>query len=339
MSREKKSSFTQNQLFSGLIGAILSCIVTVCVSIWCGSSYVAREYIPIDNIDSLIEQYFVSNGLISDDILELDTNLQFEKISSILSDFQSEQNTYLNNLKEILVSNGIDVEAESLEEIYNIIGSISNEYVALSEEREKNKNQTMAEIMSTRLVVDGEEIDVDIPSSVAAIDGHYFYSESLLNSFLSEAISLDSSSATVYYGNERAEKSVFNSNMITDISNFDEYTVGDGNSFTMGANTYDNGFIENNTDESRFYANLKGEYSKISFVVGHLDGTKMEEATLYIYTKNGNEQYRLLKSFVLTPDMFPEEKTVDINYADGIQVVIEGSFWAKYALADIYLYR
>ena len=127
--------------------------------------------------------------------------------------------------------------------------------------------------------------------------------------------------------------------MITDISDFKTYAVGNGDSFTMGAETYDNGFVENNSNTSRFYANLKGEYSKISFVVGHIDGTNMENSTLYVYTKNGNDQYRLLKTFELTPDMFPEEKTVEINYADGVQIVIEGSFWGRYALADVYLYR
>ncbi len=65
----------------------------------------------------------------------------------------------------------------------------------------------------------------------------------------------------------------------------------------------------------------------------------MENETIYIYTKNGNDQYRLLKTFDLAPDMFPETKSVDINYADGIQIVIEGSYWGKYALADVYLYR
>ena len=84
---------------------------------------------------------------------------------------------------------------------------------------------------------------------------------------------------------------------------------------------------------------IKGEYSKISFVVGHIDGTSLENATMYIYTKNGNEQYRLLKSYDLSSEMFPEEKQVEINYADGIQIVIEGAYYANYAMADIYLYQ
>lgn len=127
--------------------------------------------------------------------------------------------------------------------------------------------------------------------------------------------------------------------MITDEKGFSTYSVGNGSSFRMGTEIYDNGFVQNNGSRSYFYVNLKGEYSKISFVVGHIDGTSLENATMYIYTKNGNDQYRLLKSYDLSPEMFPEEKQVEINYADGIQIVIEGAYYANYAMADIYLYQ
>lgn len=344
MKDEKRENTVKNfvdrqQPFSGIVGALLTIGVTVLLTLLGGSFFVSTQYVSIDSLDVLVNKYFVSAGLVSEDILGLDPTEQFEIIAKDLSNCQASVDAYRTDLENILVSNGIEIEGKSLEEIYGILNNMGQNFALLSEENARFKEQTMAEMISVRLVVDGEEIDVNIPNSVAKIDGHFFYSESLLNSFLNDKISIDLSNSTVYYGNERAEKTVFSTDMITDISGFETYAVGSGNSFTMGTDTYDNGFIEHNTNSSRFYANLKGAYSKISFVVGHIDGTDMENETLYIYTKNGNDQYRLLETFELTPDMFPETKSVDINYADGIQVVIEGSYWGKYALADFYLYR
>jgi len=79
---------------------------------------------------------------------------------------------------------------------------MSRDLALLSEANAQFKDKTMAEMMSVGLIVDGEQIDVNIPDSVAKIDGHFFYSESLLNSFLDEKISVDLSKLTVYYGDE-----------------------------------------------------------------------------------------------------------------------------------------
>ncbi len=337
--RAVKEFVEKQQPFSGIVGVLLTIVVTICLTLAGGSVFVATKYVSIDSFDVLVDKYFVNSGLVSEDILELEPDAQFEMIATNLSDCQGTVETNRNNLENILTSNGIAAEGKSLEEMYSIINNMSRDLASLSEANAQFKDQTMAEMMSVGLIVDGEQIDVNIPDSVAKIDGHFFYSESLLNSFLDEKISIDTSKLMVYYGDERAEKTVFKADLVTDISGFDTYAVGSGNSFTMGTDTYDNGFVETHTDSSRFYANLKGEYSKISFVVGHIDGTDMENETLYVYTKNGNDQYRLIKTYELTPDMFPEEKSIDINYADGVQIVIEGSYWGKYALADIYLYR
>lgn len=344
MKNEKRESIVKNfvdrqQPFSGIVGALLTIGITALLTLFGGSVLVSTQYVSIDSLDVLVNTYFVSSGLVSEDVLGLAPNEQFEIIAKDLSNCQASVETHRNDLESILVSNGIEIEGKSLEELYNILNDKIQKYVLLSEENTWFKERTMAEMVSVRLVIDGEEIDVNIPNSVAKIDGHFFYSESLLNSFLNDKISMDTSASTVYYGNERAEKTVFSTDMITDISGFETCAVGSGDSFIMGTDTYDNGFIETTTNSSRFYANLKGEYSKISFIVGHIDGTAMEKETLCIYTKNGNDQYRLLETFALTPDMFPETKTVNINYADGVQVVIEGSYWGKYALADFYLYR
>ena len=351
--RRVKEFTEKQQPFSGIVGAILTCLVTLIVTVTAGSVFVANEYVSVNSFNVLIKTYFVDTGLISDDVLELKPDEQFAIIANTFSDSKSELNKFDDSLKDRLIKSGVDnsvVESMTSQDALTTVldqidvlqrqnKEMSGKVESLQDENKELGSHLIAEVNAATLIVNGETLDTDIPNSVANVSGHLFYSETLLGSFLNEPISFDSSKSVVYFGTERAEKTVFQDNMITDHSGFDIYAVGNGNSFTMGTDTYDNGLIKRETNSSRLYANLKGEYSKISFTVGHIDKTRLENVTLYVYTKNGNEQYRLLKTYELTPDMFPEEKIIEINYADGIQIVMEGSYNAKYALADIYLYR
>ena len=337
----------KQQPFSGIVGSALTILVTVVLTLVVERVIVSNEYVSVSSFNVLVKTYFVDTGLISDDVLELKPGEQFSTIASTFSDvinqidvLQSQNKEMAEKIESLQNENQelrshlttAEVDAATLKEMSEKIESLQNENQEL-------RSHLSAEVYAATLIVNGETLDTDIPNSVAIVSGHRFYSETLLGSFLNEPVTFDSSKSVVYFGTERAEKTVFQANMITDYSGFDIYAVGNGNSFTMGTDAYDNGLIKQQTNSSRLYANLKGEYSKISFMVGHIDGTRLENVTLYVYTKNGNEQYRLLKTYELTSDMFPEEKIIEINYADGIQIVIEGSYSAKYALADIYLYR
>lgn len=343
---KKALEFIQTHgLLSGLIGSLL----TVIVSLTTIPVVLATNYVSIDSFDVLIDKYFVKTGLVSEDIFALEPDKQFELVSNSYSDIKSELNKCGDELADILTISGKDTSTlknmsneDMLLVIKDQIRNSANQLGTIETLQNRIKEleaQTTAEIIATSLVVDGEQIDTNIPNSVANIDGHFFYSETLLNSFLEDVVSVDLDKLTVFYGDQRAEKVVFQPDMVTDMGGFATYAVGSGSSFRMGTDTYDNGFVQYNGRRSYFYANLKGKYSKMSFVIGHIDGSSLDNATIYIYTKNGNEQYRLLKSFDLTSDMFPEEKPIEVNHADGIQIVIEGGYYANYAIADIYLYK
>lgn len=343
---KKVLNFIQNHgLLSGCVGSILAALI----GIYASPVVLSTNYVSVNSFDVLVDKYFVKSGFVSEDILTLEIDEQLETIANQYSGIKSELEGHQDDLKDILVASGADSVTATNMSYEDTLAYIKKQ-VGVSESQQDTieslkkrvaelEAQTTAEIATASLVVDGQQIDSNIPNSVAKIDGHFFFAETLLNSFLEDEISFDVSKSTVFYGSERAEKTVFQTDMITDISGFSIYSVGTGNSFTIGTEVYDNGLVKHGSSSSRFYANLKGAYSKMSFVVGHIDGSDLKDATIYVYTKNGNDQYRLLKTFELTPDIFPEEKTVEINYADGIQVVIEGNYWADYALADIYLYR
>lgn len=339
---KKVLDFIQNHgLLSGCVGSILAALIGIYVS----PVVLSTNYVSVNSFDVLIDKYFVKSGFISEDILTLEIDEQLETIANQYSDMKSELDEHQDNLKDILTASGTNSATVTNMSYEDTLAYIKGQVEISKSQQDTIKSlqnriseleaQTTAEIVNASLVVDGQQIDSNIPNSVAKINGRYFFVETLLNSFLEDEILFDITKSTIIYGLERAEKIVFQTDMITDINGFSIYSVGAGNSFKIGTEVYDNGLVKYRSSSSRFYANLKGEYSRMSFVVGHIDGSGFNNATIYVYTKNGNEQYRLLKTFELTPDIFPEEKTIEINYANGIQLVIEGDYWADYALADI----
>lgn len=343
---KKVLDFIQSHgLLSGCVGSILAALIGIYVS----PVVMSTNYVSVNSFDVLIDKYFVKSGFVSEDILTLEIDEQLETIANQYSDIKSKLDKHQDNLKDILTASGANSATitnisyeDTLAYVKRQVGVSKTQQdtiESLQNRISELEAQTTAEMVTASLVVDGQQIDSNIPNSVAKIGGRFFFSETILNSFLEDEVSFDITKSTIFYGLERAEKTVFQTDMITDINGFSIYSVGAGNSFTIGTEVYDNGLVKHHSSSSRFYANLKGEYSRMSFVVGHIDGSGFNNATIYAYTKNGNEQYRLLKTFELTPDIFPEEKTIEINYADGLQLVVEGDFLADYALADIYLYR
>lgn len=353
MKDTSKRHWYDLNIFSGLIGAIITLIATTIVN----------RYIVVDNVNVLIKTTLVDSGLVSEEILNEDLKTQFEDIANAISENKIVLVNFRNDLQTTLVNNGteesqlagmqaedmislLDDERDALKKendnLKEEIDKLEEENENYSLENEKLSNQITAEIKSASLIIDGEEIDADIPNSVVIADNKVFYSETLLNSFFDEKISFNSLDSIVSVGEQKAEKVMFQNSLITNTDGFNIYSVGDGKAFLMGTDTYDNGFITSRIPSggtAYFYANLKGEYASMSFVVGHIDGTGLNNRTLYIYTKNGNDEYRILETINLTSDMFPEEISININYADGIQFVFDGNYSAQYGIADIYLYR
>ena len=342
------SKWYEKQIFSGVVGAILGAIISIAGT----TVIVSKQYVTLDSFNSFIKGYLVDRGLVSEDILQSDLDTQFSAISENMLNSKISLDEYRSSLRKTLEECGV---SESVAEVLNdteIISGIDSQIdqmkssnadleanlADLLEKNEELNGRTVAEIKNASLIVDGERIGDAIPNSVALAGGHTFYSESILSAFLTEKLTFDGEQNVVSYGEQKAEKVAFSSNMITDSKGYEIYSAGNGKSFAMGTNIYDEGYVSE-TSNSYIYANLKGEFSKIIFLVGHVDGTEMEEKNMYIYTKNGNEEYRLLEKYTLTADMFPEEKILDINYADGIRIVMDSNYRSRYAITDIHLYR
>lgn len=355
MKDTTKKHWYELNIFSGFVGSVFGAIITLI------PTTVVTRYVVVDNVNVLIKTTLVDSGLVSEEILNEDLKTQFEAIASAISENKIVLDNFRNDLQTTLVDNGTEESQLASMQVEDMISLLDDERDALnrendnlreeidklkeenenySSENEKLSSQITAEIKSASLIIDGEEIDADIPNSVVIADNKIFYSETLLNSFFDEKISFNSPDSIVSVGEQKAEKVLFQNSLITDKAGFDIYSVGNGKAFSMGTDTYDNGFITNTSGSTPyFYANLKGEYASMSFVVGHIDGSSLNDRTLHIYTKNGNDEYRILETINLTSDMFPEEILININYADGIQFVFDGWYQAQYGIADIYLYR
>lgn len=369
---------TDNTLAGGLLLYIITGIISFSVGGILGGSavhvYEFTNYVAIDSINTLIKNIFVDTELVKETILELDSpKEQLDMIAKTLEDKNSDLDNNMSIMKNILVKLcenekvSTDVSQEELEhkleekigvlldakEAYKAeIDSLNNrikereeENIKLKEEKselEKEKreleNRTTADIKSAALIVSGERVEENNPNSIAVIKGNTYYAESFLNTFLEDKLLYSLEESTVAYGVTLPEKVLLASSMTHDSKYFDFHSVGSGKIFMMETEEYNKGIVSSGYDESVVYISCKGQYSAISFTIGHIDGSGMGNKTLIIYTMNEEGKYNQIETISLTGEMRTEEKLIQIGYSDSVKIVITGGNNTRYGLADIYLY-
>lgn len=99
---------------------------------------------------------------------------------------------------------------------------------------------------------------------------------------LNKQVSWDGTTNSVYIGEKPGEKQY-----LMDVcppyqkKEYDEYTTKNGKSFTMSGTKYTNGFILGWNGYALI--NLNGNYSSVTFMMGHVDGTSDYDATINFY--------------------------------------------------------
>lgn len=118
---------------------------------------------------------------------------------------------------------------------------------------------------------------------------------------------------------------------------YDPSINGATESFSMGGIKYTNGMtfdadINIFNDASWAVYNLNGEYTSLSFVVGHVDGTDLGEETVLQVIFDGN----IHKEIALQPDMYPQNETIDITGVKQmkLQVLSSGSSNPLYGIGN-----
>lgn len=195
------------------------------------------------------------------------------------------------------------------------------------------------------IIVDGLKTQENTNNSVVTLDGTNYYSQNMLNMILDNNILYNMNDNTIYYA--KNEKSVstetkvklLDTNVLYDGVGYDVYLPSNGDSFSMGSDTYNEGFVlyDNHSilGEGDGYAlfELKRQYSKIAFDVGRTNEYEMQDVELKVYLDN-----KYIEVYSLNAQSPPVPLEINLNYANSLKLEITGGSKVKYGFTDVILY-
>lgn len=333
-----------------------------------------HDYFPIDNLNLLIDSYFVQPDLVDSSVLDDDKTIQQRMgfiADSINNDHKilKEATQKINQLAEQAGVDASPTLIDTVDSISKTFTDLQTDYTKIQTEREKSESAWIEErdrlneslntqkqeidrlnalpsvepIESAALIIDGETKTSELLNSTILFDGNAYYSESFLEGYLlGDDLRYDSVSGTLVYGNEKPEKVKFSTNLIKQ-----DYNLLYDRNCTMSLTTY-NGCIRKDTKYDRsgyMILDLNKQFSKCSFKIGHKNQCELCNGSITFYGKNENGDYNnQIWQIELNPNMNPEDYEVPLNYIEDVKVV----FWQDsdyrdtagvYALTDLYFYR
>lgn len=225
----------------------------------------------------------------------------------------------------------LDVAFEEKKDLEQTINSVSDEKKQLET---KLGEMVDADIYSPALVIDGLREEASIGKGVVDLNGSIYYSSDICARIWGKKPSFDKSKNIVYYSanNEAMVENkvdLINENVIYDGKYLRIYKPSDGETFSMGSDTFNKGFTVGSDNYSLFgegngYAlfDLKGKYSKLNISVARVnrDDLGIEDATLKVYL---NGEYKT--EYSLSGQIPPISITIDLNYANDLKLEVCGS--------------
>lgn len=345
-------------MFVAIIGAAVGAFATGIVGFFLSPFYQVDHYIPVDDLNTYIETSLVKTGYVDSSILELET--YGEKLDAIKQSFSA----YSDAVAVALAALGVDedtlsglsdeqrliVLADTAEDVYAssvqaqhdiavLTAEVSELETQVSSLESQINGQTVAKISDATLVVDGETMNDGnlISNAIIGVDGNYYYSSSLLSSYLlTKSLSFDEDAQSIVYGKSSPEKVKFSWDMVSNSSSV-SYKSLESDTFYMSTIGYDEGIVFNDGG-AYFYIYTGGEYSSMTFTYGHVDDTRLVDGTITFYrVSDDGLSYEKIEEITLTGEMLPKDYEVNLNYTDSIKVVISGiNSWTKYGMANIY---
>lgn len=354
---ERLSALAKHPLLNSIVSALIGAVATIIVGV-VSNNIMIHNYVPIDNVSTLIQSYLVDPGYVDEAILaETSVDKQFVMLQATFSNYSTAIESSLGNLGlsseyvsgmsrsdmlSKLPSLALATYNDS-ENNANKVNSLNLDNDALKKQIEQLNSQKTAELINANLIIDGELINLGNPInySVALVDGNAYYSQALLNTYiLGEALRYDTTENATVVGNQKPEKvKLLWDNMVSDPHGVEVYTLGNGSTFSMGMDSYGEGVVL--SDEDYFYVHLRNEYSTLSFTYGHVDNSSQGnlELTLLAMDENGETYTTTLKTITLAGEMEPKNIEVPLGYASAIKIVVsDGDYRARYGLSNIYLY-
>lgn len=338
---------TKNPTFAAVVGAIAGVVFTVLAGMFtsAGHLYLVHDAITYDGISDYIQVAMVSQGLVDENILSLSNpQEQIEMIAQALRHNKGGEKELQFSMQQFLISIGEDEETISkcsqdeliakLTEVSTEFSEFQTNYVNQQEELEKIKAQKTAVLSGPKLNIRGEDVDSSWIDCMATIDGAAFYSESLLNSFLSEPIRYQD--GTIYYGKDiPARVNAVSAGLLYDGLALDIY---DENShFPMGNMDYSSGIVAKAYVFDTVRIACDKSYSRIDFILGHVDNTGTGSGEVKIsYLENGKTVEA--KAIELTDGTPKAEYSIPIHNTSTVTIELR-ALGTSFGLADIYLVK
>ena len=194
-----------------------------------------------------------------------------------------------------------------------------------------------------KIYIDGQEIEYrDANGNTVEpfiYNGTTYLPVRAIGEAFGKSVDWDGETKSVYVGEKPGEITYF-----TDVCpayeydsfRYEEHTSSNGGTFVMAGDKYTHGFTVTpyNCDSVISLYNLNGEYDKLTFIAGHVDGSANQELELKFYLDD-----KLIKSIDLKPSKLPKTYSVDLNGALQLKIEAindEGNTWeqAIYGIAD-----
>lgn len=190
----------------------------------------------------------------------------------------------------------------------------------IQELEEKLEAQTIAVLSSPDLNVLGEDITPTLMNYMAHIDGHTYYLEGFLNTFLPDKLS--NNDGVICYGEDIPERvNVVFAGLIYDDFYFDIY---EGEShFTMSLQDYNNGFVIKEYPSGTLSIACNGKYSHLLFTLGHVDNSGTSRRKVKIYYLNSDGKYIEIFSMEMNKDVPTDTYEVPIYNTKIVKITIE----------------
>lgn len=301
-SQDKLKKLLKHPLFTAIAGGVAGALFT-----YGGTTHDAVTY---NNINSYIKSELVIPGLMDKEILSLEN--PFEQIQKIASTMSEQKTNYDKSLNEI-----------------------SGENEELKAKLEELEGQKLAELSSPELNILGESKDTTLKDYMATIDGHTYYLEGFLNTFLPDEISYNED--IIKYGKDIPDKvNAISEGLVHDIIGFEVYK-GDKH-FTMGNQNYSLGVESKRYNDGSFYISCEEGYSSLSFVPGHIDDSGTSNQTLTVFYLDVDGEFKETKSIEMNNNMPMDPVEVRIYNTKRVKITTTYS-GAQYGLADIYLIK
>lgn len=341
-------TITGNATFAAVLGATVGGLI----------GYVAKDMqvhdaVTYNNISSYIKSELVDPGYVSEEVLEKENPFQQisfigQDVSGKLKEANDKSAKVIGSVQTFLIDCGeneslvkeMDVKTldKALKKQASKSKELQSQFDEANEKLGKYDNLIMAEMKTPVAIISGEQYSNPIQDYQAIINGHNYYLDEFLNSFLEYDLTYED--GYLYYHKGTAERVKVTENMFYDntgdirvLSDEDTYSM-ELKSYSTGLRFYDNGW---NYGDGEIKLSCKKEYSAIEFKVGHIDDKSSYEKDIIISYQDEDGNFLKAETIHCTGDMPVHVCKVPIYNTNTVKITSKGG--GNYLFTDIYLIK